>query len=148
MILIVDANIFFSALISRGKTFRIFAINSITRTFELLAPEFLMEELEEHKEEVLSKSKLSAPEVEKTFKLLQREIKFVSHFTFSEFLEEAKKISPTDDFPYVALALKIKSLGLKVAIWSNDKELKTALKDKIDVFTTNEVFEILYSKIK
>jgi predicted nucleic acid-binding protein len=79
---------------------------------------------------------------------LQREIKFVSHFTFSEFLEEAKKISPTDDFPYVALALKIKSLGLKVAIWSNDKELKTALKDKIDVFTTNEVFEILYSKIK
>jgi predicted nucleic acid-binding protein len=61
----VDVNIFFSALISRGKTFRIFAINSITRAFELLAPEFLMEELEEHKEEVLSKSKLSALEVEK-----------------------------------------------------------------------------------
>jgi hypothetical protein len=39
---------------------------------------------------------------------LQREIKFVSHFTFSEFLEEAKKISPTNDFPYVALVLKIK----------------------------------------
>jgi len=49
MILIVDANIFFSALISRGKTFRIFAINSVTETFELLAPEFLMEEMEEHK---------------------------------------------------------------------------------------------------
>ncbi len=148
MILIVDANIFFSALILKGKTFRIFAINSITRTFELLAPEFLMEELEEHKEEVLSKFKLSASELEKIFKLLQKEIKFVSHFTFSEFLEEAKKISPTNDFPYVALALKIKSLGLKVAIWSNDKELKIALKDKIDVFTTNEVAEILYSKIK
>jgi predicted nucleic acid-binding protein len=113
MILIVDANIFLSALILKGKTFRIFAINSITRTFELLAPEFLMEELEEHKEEVLSESKLSAPEIEKIFKLLQKEIKFVSHSTFSEFLEEAKKISPTNDFPYVALALKNKVFRIK-----------------------------------
>jgi hypothetical protein len=46
---------------------------------------------------------------------LQREIKFVSHFTFFV-LEEAKKISPTDDFPYAALALKIESLGLKVVV--------------------------------
>lgn len=40
MILVVDANIFFSALISKVKTFRVFAINSITETFELLAPGF------------------------------------------------------------------------------------------------------------
>jgi predicted nucleic acid-binding protein len=93
MILIVDANIFFSALISKGKAFRIFAINSVTETFELLAPEFLMEEMEEHKKEILSKSKLSSPEIEKALKLLQREIKFISPSAFSEFLEEAKKIS-------------------------------------------------------
>jgi predicted nucleic acid-binding protein len=43
MILVVDANIFFSALISKGKTFRVFAINSITEKFELLAPGFLIE---------------------------------------------------------------------------------------------------------
>jgi predicted nucleic acid-binding protein len=61
-------------------------------------------------------------------------------------LKEAKKISPPDDFPYVALALKIKSLGLKVAIWSNDKILKEVLKDKVDVFTTSELFEILRGK--
>jgi predicted nucleic acid-binding protein len=128
------------------KTFRIFAINSVTETFELLAPEFLMEEIEEHKKEILSKSKLSPLEIEKALKLLQREIKFISPSAFSEFLEEAKKISPPDDFPYVALALKIKSLGLKVAIWSNDRELKEALKNKIDVFTTNEIFEILRGK--
>lgn len=63
-------------------------------------------------------------------------------------MEEAKKISPPDDFPYVALALKVKSLGLNVAIWSNDKELKEALKNKIDVLTTSEVFEILRGKHK
>jgi predicted nucleic acid-binding protein len=127
MILIVDANVFFSALISKGKTLRVLAINSVTETFELLAPEFLMEEIEEHKKEILSKSKLSLSDIEQVFQLLQREVKFISHSVFSELLEEAKKISPPDDFPYVALALKVKSLGLNVAIWSNDKELKEAL---------------------
>jgi predicted nucleic acid-binding protein len=148
MILIVDANVFFSALISKGKTLRVLAINSVTETFELLAPEFLMEEIEEHKEEILSKSKLSLSDIEQVFQLLQREVKFISHSVFSEFSEEAKKISPPDDFPYVALALKVKSLGLKVAIWSNDKELKEALKNKIDVLTTSEMFEILRGKYK
>jgi len=61
-------------------------------------------------------------------------------------LEIAKKISPQDDFPYVALALKIKSIGEKVAIWSNDIGLKKALKDKLDVFSNNEVFSILFSR--
>jgi hypothetical protein len=36
---------------------------------------------------------------------------------------------------------------LKVAIWSNDKELKEGLKDEIDVFTTRGVFEILRGKV-
>lgn len=40
MILIVDANVFISALISKGKTLRVLAINSVTETFELLAPGF------------------------------------------------------------------------------------------------------------
>jgi len=44
MILIVDADVFFSALISKDKTLRVLAINSITETFELLAPEFLLEQ--------------------------------------------------------------------------------------------------------
>jgi predicted nucleic acid-binding protein len=44
MILIVDANVFFSALISKGKTLRVLAINSVTETFELLAREFLLEQ--------------------------------------------------------------------------------------------------------
>lgn len=82
MILIVDANVFFSALISKGKTLRVLAINSVTETFELLAPEFLMEEIEEHKKEIISKSKLSLSDIEQVFQLLQREVKFISHSVF------------------------------------------------------------------
>jgi predicted nucleic acid-binding protein len=148
MFLVVDANVFFSALVSKGKTFKIFMINSFLNLFELVAPEFLKEEIEEHTEEILSKSKLSVSELERVFKLLEREISFIPSSTFSEFLEEAKKISPPDDFPYVALALKIKSLGLEVGIWSNDKKLKRVLKSKIDVFNTAEIFAILQGKIK
>jgi predicted nucleic acid-binding protein len=148
MFLVVDANIFFSALVSKGKTFKIFMINSFLNLFELVAPEFLKEEIEEHTEEILSKSKLSVSELERVFKLLEREISFIPSSTFSEFLEEAKKISPPDDFPYVALALKIKSLGLEVGIWSNDKKLKRVLKSRIDVFNTAEIFAILQGKIK
>ena len=146
MFLVVDANVIFSALISRGKTFRIFSVNSIINFFDLVAPEFLKEELKEHKDEVIKKSKLSASDVEKLFQLIEKEIQFVSSSEFLDFLEHAKKISPADDFPYVALALKIKSLGVKVAIWSNDKELKKCLKDVVDIFSTNEVFSILFDK--
>jgi predicted nucleic acid-binding protein len=50
MILIVGANVFFSALISKGKTLRVLAINSVTETFELLAPGFLLNKIEEDRE--------------------------------------------------------------------------------------------------
>ncbi len=148
MFLVVDANVFFSALISKGKTFKIFEFNSLLKLFELIAPEFLKDELEEHRKEVAEKSKLSEAELEKVFELLEKEVNFVPSSTFSEFLEEAKKISPPDDFPYVGLALKIKSLGLEVAIWSNDKRLKTALKGKLPVFSTSELWSILLGKTK
>jgi len=103
MLLVVDANIVFSALIREGVTLRLFEFNSI---FEKPMPEEY----------------------------------------FSEFLEEAKEISPPDDFPYVALALKLKSLGLETKIWSNDKKLKKALEGRIEVLSTKEILERLRIK--
>jgi predicted nucleic acid-binding protein len=148
MFLVVDANVFFSALISKGKTFQLFKFNSFIKLFELLAPEFLKEEIKEHEVEVIRKSNLSEAELERTFGLLQSEVNFIPSSAFSEFLNKAKEISPPDDFPYVALALKIKSLGLEVAIWSNDKGLKEALKEGVNVFCTDELWDILFGKSK
>ncbi len=48
----------------------------------------------------------------KVLEFIRSEIKTIPAEYFSEFLEEAKEISPEEDFPYVALALKLKSLGL------------------------------------
>ena len=76
-----------------------------------------------------------------------RRIRFEKEEYFSEFLEEAKEISSEEDFPYVALALKLKSLGLEVKIWSSDKELKKALEGRIEVLSTKEILERLRIKL-
>ena len=146
MLLVVDANVVFSALIREGSTLRLLEFNSIFKIIELVAPEFLWDEIEEHKEEIIKKSKLSEEELEKVLGFIMSEIKAIPEEYFSEFLEETKDISPEDDFPYVALALKLKSIGLEAKIWSNDKELKEILEGRVEVLSTKEILERL--KIK
>ena len=146
MLLVVDANVVFSALIREGSTLRLLEFNSIFKIIELVAPEFLWDEIEEHKEEIIKKSKLSEEELEKVLGFIMSEIKAIPEEYFSEFLEETKDISPEDDFPYVALALKLKSLGLEAKILSNDKELKEILEGRVEVLSTKEILERL--KIK
>ena len=146
MLLIVDANVVFSALIRESVTLRLFEFNSIFKIFELVAPEFIWEEIKKHKKDIIRKSKLSEEELERVLEFVRSEIKPVPEEHFSEFLEEAKRISPEEDFPYVALALKLKSLGLEAKIWSNDKELKSALKGRIEGLSTKEIWERLRIK--
>ena len=55
MLLVVDANVLFGALIGRGKTLEIFLSDKVY----LLAPEFLFEEFEKHKFEIAEKGNAS-----------------------------------------------------------------------------------------
>ena len=146
MLLVVDANVVFSALIKEGSTLRLLEFNSIFKIFELVAPEFIWDEIEEHKDEIIEKSKLAEEGLRKVLEFIRSEIKTIPAEYFSEFLKEAKEISPEEDFPYVALALKLKSLGLEAKIWSNDKELKEALRGRIEVLSTKEILERLRIK--
>ena len=83
---------------------------------------------------------MSEEELERVLEFVRSEIKPTPEEYFSEFLEEAKEISPEEDFPYVTLALKLKSLGLEAKIWSNDKELREECKEaEIKVLSTDEV---------
>lgn len=147
MLLVVDANVVFSALIKEGTTLRLFEFNSIFEIFELVAPEFIWDEIEGHNEEIIRKSKLSEKELKKVLEFIRSEIRPMPDEYFSEFLEKAKEISPEEDFPYVALALKLKSLGLEAKIWSNDKELKKVLEGRIEVLSTKEILERLRIKL-
>jgi len=144
MFLVTDANILFSLFISKGRVFSLLKANRLLKLFRLIVPDFFLEELQEHKPEILSKSRLTQTELEEVLKLFFSEVKIIPRKNFKDFERKAKLISPPDDFPYVALSLKVKSLGFEVAIWSEDKELKRALEGRVLVLSTKELWRLFF----
>lgn len=57
--LVVDANVVISSLLTNRHSSVVFKLNSIFNKFNFVAPEFLLTELEKHKNEFFRKSKLS-----------------------------------------------------------------------------------------
>lgn len=105
MDLVVDANVLFASLIKQGKTIELL----FNEDFRLFAPEFILEELSEHEEEILQKSKRTREEFCEILAALEEVIMLVPNEEFAVFFQEARKISPDpDDFQYFALALKLK----------------------------------------
>ncbi len=134
MELIVDANAFLSALISpAGKACELFFNDSLI----LFAPEWLLEEFEEHKAEILKKSRLSETELDLFLSVLTSRIEFIPKLEFEHFLDEAELLTPDpDDREYFALALQ-----LNASIWTNDKKFKD--QHKITIYNTTELLHIL-----
>ena len=133
MELVIDANEVISALISfSGKIAElIFSVK-----FRLFAPEYLIDEINEHKGEILQKSALSNEELDILLSLIFLNIEFVPFSEFEKFMEEASRTCPDpDDTEYFALALK-----LGCPIWSEDKLLKK--QDRIKVLATSELLSL------
>ena len=142
MLLVVDANVVFAALIAKGKTFDLFVWNELTNRLEFVAPEFLSTEIRNNQVEVLRKSKLSKAEFEEIITMVELQIDFIPTEEFVDSLSKAKKISPENDFPYVALAMHFKSRGYEVKIWSNDKGLgEASRRHGIKVFSTHQLLK-------
>ncbi|MDP1729356.1 MAG: PIN domain-containing protein [archaeon] len=130
---IVDANIVFSILIKEGFNAKLFFHPKLI----VYAPAYMLEELKHYKEFLISKTQRSDEELEWMLKALKSIMIIVPEEEYSQFYEEAKKISPDpDDIQYFALALK-----LRCGIWSNDKELKK--QSRIDIYDSKEVFDWL-----
>ncbi len=73
MLLVVDANILFSAIIARSKTCDLM----FSERLQLIAPEFLFIELEEHKDEIIAKSSLSEDDFNEFVNLLKERIDII-----------------------------------------------------------------------
>lgn len=129
--LVADANIIFSALIKKGLTSEILFDN----TLEFYSPDYLFQELKEHKNILLKKTERNRKEFSNFIFLLKNVIQVVNKEDYQDFFELAKKHCPDiDDIPYFALAIK-----LNRPIWSNDKRL--ASQNKVQIFTTKEILE-------
>jgi len=117
MKLAIDTNIIFSALISsNGVTAKLL----LNEKIELFAPKALLQEIIEHKEEIISKAKVSTEKFQALLIIYFSNITFVEDEELFDFTEEALRICPDkDDVQFFAL-----SLAKGIPLWSNDKELK------------------------
>jgi predicted nucleic acid-binding protein len=132
MILIVDANILFSALIKDSLTTEII----FNETLKLYTCEYIIDEFLKYENEILKKTHRSKSEFIEIMHQLKSVITIIPKEEYSNYFREAKLISPDpNDFIYFALALK-----MKASIWSNDKQLKK--QDTITVYSTNELINL------
>lgn len=130
---VIDGNILFAALIKKGVTEKLL----VKYGFTFYAPEFLFTEFEKYKSELLTKSHRTEIEFLYLASVFQRRIILIPLDEFSDFLDEAEKISPdSKDTSYIALAMK-----MNVPLWSNDRQLKEKLK-RIKVYSTKELLEL------
>ncbi len=136
MNLVIDANIIFASLIKEGLSAELL----FSLDLNLYSPEFVLEEIEKHRKEILEKTKRSKDEFEEIIQIINLIIKIIPKEDFKDHIEAAKKIShDIDDVQYLALALR-----LECPIWSNDKDFKK--QDKVKIFSTNELLKNLKVK--
>ncbi len=118
MRLVVDANVLIAALMRDSTTRRLLVLGG----HELHVPEYLLEEIAEHWEDLLPRSGLSADALKQVLSVLRAHV--VEH-TVADYNDEMATAfgllgdRDLEDAPYVALALSLRADG----IWTEDREL-------------------------
>ena len=134
MQIVLDSNILFSALIK----------DSVTRKIILeydgffLFPSFIFEELEKHKNELITKSCLSNEEFNKLIQIILNKVIIVSSDVLYKYREAALEIVrdiDINDILFIACALAYPNS----VIWSDDKDLKK--QTKIRILNTEEIIK-------
>ena len=132
MNIVVDTNIFISALINEGITRSVI----LTSGFNFLFPEFEFEEIFNHKLEILDKSGLNEEEFNVLLLGLLRKVKIIRTEKVVGYHSKAKKIIghiDKDDVMFIATAL-----AFGCGIWSDDKHFK--MQKKVGVYTAKEMW--------
>lgn len=133
MDLVVDANVIIAAIIKESTSYALL----FREDFRLYTTEYIFTEIEEHKEEILKKTKKTESDFYKLIETLKRRISLVPLEELVPYLDKAEQICPDpDDVVYFALALK-----LNCAIWSNDKDLKE--QNRIRIYYTHDLVKII-----
>ena|SRR3989338_5686200 len=128
--LIIDASVIFSLLLGSKRVRKILDSDAV----ELLAPEYLFDEIDEHKDRIKKLSKLSSKNIEELIELLKSKVKTVPKEEFDMFLTKSNELmSDKEDTEYLALSLSKQS----TPIWSEDSHFKKQL--IVDIFTTSEL---------
>ncbi len=132
--LVVDTNVILSAALKPSITQDIlFHYASICHT-----PEYVKEEIEKHKKEMIEKSQYSEEEFNTILSLIFSRITIVPEEDYISYKEQVLKFTPHDkDWPFLALAMH-----LGADLWTYDKPLKERQK-VVNVLTTKDLIELL-----
>lgn len=133
MILVIDANILFSALIKDSLTAELI----FNEDLKLYTCEFIIEEFFKYEKEIMKKTHRAREQFITIMHQLRDIITVIPKEEYSHLIAEAEKFSPDPkDVMYFALAMKLNG-----SIWSNDKLLKK--QDKVKVYLTNEIVQLV-----
>ncbi len=129
MQLVVDTNVLISALLARSKTYELIVLGNL----ELFIPEFSLEEIDKHKDELRHRMEVSEEEFNLVLNLILLHVSVVGREKYKTFENEAKKLCPDPkDFTFFALAL-----AMKIPIWTNEVRLKN--QKQVVVYNTKEI---------
>ena len=136
MHVVLDTNILFSALIKDSTT------RKLILEYEgmFLFPEYIFEEAEKHKDEILQKSEMDADEFNKLLALILRKVIIVPSEVLEPYRQEAYELVKNidvNDTLFIACALACHGS----IIWSSDVRLKK--QSRIKVINTAEAMELL-----
>lgn len=108
-----------------------------SENLDLFAPEYVLEEIENHTDEILERGGISREDLSVFLSIIKSRIHIIPSEELEPFIEEAKHISPDpDDVHYFALALK-----LQCPVWSNEKKSKGQY--SVKVFSTDDMTKLL-----
>ncbi len=135
MKLVLDTNILISALIRDSITREIL----IHPEMEYILPEFALEEIGNHKEEILQKSGLSKSDFGLLLEYLKDNIVLIpdKEIIHKELAKQIMKNIDLKDSIFIALALSIKNDG----IWSRDTDFEKQA--RIKVWKTKDLIDYL-----
>lgn len=141
MIVIVDANIVFSAILNTNGKVGDLILNS-DGIIDFIAPRYMDWEILKYQDKILKITKKSSTEIKRIHFKIMKKISFFSEEQIPmenriKAYDIVKNIDPKDT-PYIAF-----SDFLKLKIWTGDKELSKGLLDKGYKITisTNELYK-------
>jgi predicted nucleic acid-binding protein len=134
MKVVLDANVFIAAFLKNSTVREILSSDK----YEFYMPEYALEEIERHKDEILKKADISEEESVILENLLLQNIEIVPFEKIKEHIKKAEKIMgeiDLEDSPFIACALALRADG----IWTFDKDFKK--QDRIKTFSTGDLTE-------
>jgi predicted nucleic acid-binding protein len=141
VIVVVDANIVFSGILSPNGTISDLLLNS-SGSLEYYSPSSIIEELENHHEKLIKISGLSESDIKFLRRRLLRKIELIDleSILTSTWKKAIELVGNVDEFdaPFIAL-----NLEMEAPLWTGDKKLIRGLNAKgVDwVLETNQIIK-------